>query len=63
MKLSLIISVCDRGVPSHIPAPSQAVVNEDHQGDAVVLQGEVRRLREELSIFRTLHAKVRVGLV
>ncbi len=38
---------------------AQAVVNEDHQGDAVVLQGEVRRLREELSIFRTLHTKVR----
>ncbi|GLC53981.1 hypothetical protein PLESTB_000811100 [Pleodorina starrii] len=36
---------------------NRAVVNEDHQGDAVVLQGEVRRLREELSIFRTIHAK------
>ncbi|GIL65637.1 hypothetical protein Vafri_19218 [Volvox africanus] len=36
---------------------NRAVVNEDHQGDAIILQGEVRRLREELSIFRTLHAK------
>ncbi|GFR48136.1 hypothetical protein Agub_g9970, partial [Astrephomene gubernaculifera] len=36
---------------------NRAVVNEDHQGDAIVLQGEVRRLREELSIFRTLHAE------
>ncbi|PNH05526.1 Kinesin-like protein KIF15, partial [Tetrabaena socialis] len=36
---------------------NRAIVNEDVSGDAMVLQGEVRRLREELSIFRTLQAE------
>ncbi len=34
------------------------MVNEVHQRDALLLQAEVARLREELAIYRALHADV-----